>query len=441
MPRGPKGHFLLGSLPDLGRDILGFFESCGRGGYGDLVAFRLAHRPAFFLNHPSLIEPVLVGNARNFIKHTFFWRHVSAIFGKGLLTSEGDFWLRQRRLAAPAFHRDRIARYADVMVAYTDRMLDGWKAGEERDIHHEMMRVTMQIVTRTLFNVEVGDETERVGRAFDVALEEIFVRLRRPFLIPDWVPIPSNNRYRRTVAELDSLVYRIIAERRRNEGDQGDLLSMLLEVQDEDGTRMTDRQVRDETITLFLAGHETTAITLSWTWLLLGQHPEAERRLHEEIDRVLNGRVPTAADYERLPFARNVITESMRLFPPAYAFGREALGECQIGGATIPKGATLYASPWVMHRDPRWFDDPESFRPERWEGDFSKKLPRFAYFPFGGGPRICIGNGFAMMEAVLLLASIAQRFRLRLVPGQKIEPFASITLRPQPGIRVTLEAR
>jgi cytochrome P450 len=264
---------------------------------------------------------------------------------------------------------------------------------------------------------------------------------RRLILTPSWLPTLRNIRAALATRRLDKIMYRIIGQRRIAGRDAGDLLSMLLHAQDEDGSRMTDRQLRDEVITLFLAGHETTALTLSWTWWLLAQHPQTEAKVHVELDAVLGGRTPTLEDLPKLRYLDRVITESMRLYPPAWGMARLAIEDAEIGGYKIRKGCGVSLSQWVVHRDPRWYESPEEFRPERWEGDLLKRLPRFAYFPFGGGPRQCIGNSFALMEAALILATIAQKFRLRLVPGHTVAPLASITLRPRHGIRVTLEAR
>jgi cytochrome P450 len=438
---GPEGRFLLGNLPDFGRDMLGFFTECARE-YGDVVSLRLGGFPACLLNHPKHFEYVLVTNHRNFVKHSFFWRHVTALFGESLLTSEGDSWLRRRRLAAPAFQHERVAGYGRVMVDYAERRLEGWRDGGTLDIHQEMMRLTMGIVTRTLFDIEMtGEAADEIGGAFDTGSAEIAVRFRRPFKIPDAVPLPSNLRYRRAVRRLDELVYGIIRGRRAAQGDRGDLLSMLMAARDEDGGAMTDEQLRDEVITLFLAGHETTALALSWTWFLLAQHPEKEAKLHAELDRVLGGRAPTVEDLPHLSYAGMVFHESMRLYPPAYAFGREAVEDCEIGGFHIARGTTLFISPWVAHRDERFFERPEEFEPERWEGNLMKRLPKLAYLPFGGGPRVCIGNSFATMEATLLLATIARKFKLRLAADQAVAPFPSITLRPLSGMRMTAAAR
>lgn len=413
---GPPGRPLLGNLLEFGADPLGFFSDCAR--YGDIVPLNIAGWPALFLNHPDHFENVLLTNNRNFIKHTFFWRHVPEIFGKGLLTNEGSPWLRQRRLMQPSFHRERIASYAATMRAYTQRMLDGWKPGP-RDVHADLMKLTMEIATKTLFGSDLSEkDAAEISAAFNDAIVEIANRFRRVFRIPRWVPIPSNRRYARAVARLDRLIYGIIEEKRRSESGGDDLLTMLLEVRDDDGSRMDTKQVRDEAITIFLAGHETTAIALSWTFYLLAQHP--------------------AADTTDLG---NVIQESMRLYPPAYAFGREALEDCQIGGQHVPAKTTIFMAPWVSHRDPRWFADPLEFRPQRWKNDFAKTLPRFAYLPFGGGPRICIGNNFAMMEAQIVLEETLKRYRLELPPGQTITPFPSITLRPKQGMPMDVVSR
>lgn len=440
-PPGPRGRFFLGSLPDFAKDILGFFER-SVAEHGDVVRVRLAAgREAILLNDPRHIETVLLTQRANFIKHTFFWQHVTAIFGKGLLTSEGDFWQRQRRLAAPAFHPDRIASYGETMSRAADRHAAEWTDGESRDIHRDMMRVTMEIVAKTLFDAEVRDDLDDVSRTFDLVIREIAARFRRPFRIPDAVPTPGNLRYRRGVARLDRLVTRILDERRARPGDRGDLLSMLLLARDDDGQAMSDRQVRDETVTLFLAGHETTAIALSWTFYLLALHPEADAALHEELRGALAGRLPAVSDLPRLRYTEAVVRESMRLYPPAYVIGREAVADCEIAGYRVSAGTTVYFAPWVLHRDRRWFERPEEFRPERWLDGLAVRLPKYVYIPFGGGPRICIGERFAMMEAILVLATIASRWRLTREDRRPLIPFPSITLRPDGPVAMRLHRR
>jgi cytochrome P450 len=393
------------------------------------------------LNRPDLVEYVLVKNHQNFIKHRFFWRHVEAIFGQGLLTSEGKFWHQQRRLAAPAFAASRVNRYGDTMVQHTERMLQQWQPGQVLNVHQEAMALTLQIAAKTLFDAETRQDVAEVSRAIDEVMEQISVRFRRPFWIPDALPLPGNLRYRRGVRRMDQLVARIIAERQNKLDDRGDLLSQLMLARNEAGEAMSARQIRDEVITMLLAGHETTALTLSWTWYLLGLHPAVDMQLAEEVHTVLRGRSPTVDDVPRLRFTEQVVSEALRLYPPAYAIGRQALADCEIGGYHVPAGTTVYVSPWVMHRDPRWFDDPQAFRPERWAGSLAKELPRFAYMPFGGGARICIGNRFAMMEAVLILATVARQFRLERQSGRPVEPKPSITLRPGGGVWVRLVSR
>jgi cytochrome P450 len=442
-PPGPKPHWILGNLPEFGKDPLAFFTDCAQR-YGDVVSLKLGGWPAIFINHPDHFDYVLLENSRNFIKHTFFWRHVTAIFGEGLITNEGAPWLRQRRLMQPAFHRERVAGYGKTMAGFAEQMLDEWDAEERprRDVHQDMMKLTMAIATKTLFGADLSDEAAaEIGKAFDDAIVEIAVRFRRPVKIPRWLPLPSNRRYARAVARLDRLVYDMLEQKHNGNGGGDDLLTMLTEARDEDGTAMDAKQIRDEAVTIFLAGHETTAITLSWTFHLLAQNPEVEQRLVRELHDVVGDRPPEMADLPRLPLLANVVNESMRLFPPAYAIGREAIEDCEIGGYPVPAKTTIFLSPWVSHRDARWFEDPLAFKPERWESDFAKKLPRFAYVPFGGGPRVCIGNSFALMEAALILASVVRRYQLTQPGGVKIEPFASITLRPSGGMPMTVERR
>jgi cytochrome P450 len=441
LPPGPPSTSWTGSFKGYSADPLGYLPKLVRE-YGDIVTMRYYNFRVYFINHPDYIEEALVAQNRKFIKGRIL-RANKRLFGNGLLTSEGDFWLRQRRLAQPAFHRARIATYADTMVRFTQRLIGewtDWKPGEERDIHLEMMRLTLQIVAKTLFDADVDREAQQVGRALE-AIMELNSDFRKLMLTPSWLPIPRNINAAIATRRLDKIIFRFIEQRRASGKDAGDLLSMLLAAQDEDGSRMTDRQLRDESMTIFLAGHETTANALSWTWVLLAQNPAVEAKLHAELAAVLAGRAPTLDDLPNLRYTGQVITESMRLYPPAWGMARVAIEDAEIAGYPIPKGCGVSLAQWVVHRDPRWYDAPEEFRPERWEGDLLKRLPRFAYFPFGGGPRQCIGNNFATMEATLLLATIAQHYRIRLVPGHPIVPMPSITLRPRHGIRATVEAR
>src|SRR5712691_5484958 len=437
-PPGPPPNLIRALFGAMQQNPLDYFSAMAQK-YGDVSGMRIGNFRSLFVNHPDLIEDVLVNNSRKYHKGRILQAN-KYLFGEGLLTSEGDFWLRQRRLAQPAFHRARIASYAATMVDYTQRLVSGWRDGEERDAHREMMRLTLQIVGKTLFDADVERDAQGVGKSLELLLE-IGANFRRTIFVPHWLPTPANLRVKREVAQIEKILYRIIAERRASGRDAGDLLSMLLAAQDDDGSRMTDKQLRDETITLFLAGHETTASTLSWTWWLLAQNPAAEAKLHQELDAVLGERAPTLDDLSKLVYAGHVITESLRLYPAAWGLARLAVQDHEIAGYPVTKGMGVTMAQWVVHRDKRWYDAPEEFRPERWENDLMKRLPRFAYFPFGGGARQCIGNAFALMEAALILATIAQKFRLRLVANHPVVPLASITLRPRHGIRVILEAR
>jgi cytochrome P450 len=440
VPPGPKGSWLAGNLPDFRRDRLDFITRCNRD-YGDVVQIRLAHRRVLLFFHPDQIEQVLVTKSKNFIKH-FAMRLNPVLLGKGLLTSESQFWLRQRRLIQPIFNHQRILQYAPAMVSATERLIADWKPDERRDIHAEMMRVTLAIAAKTLFNAEVGSDAQAVAHALEVMQQNFLERFNSLWPLPLWIPTPANLRARRAARKLDDILFRIIRERRQSGVDHGDLLTLLLRARDEsDGTGMTDQQLRDEAMTLFLAGHETTALVLSWAWYLMAQHPKEEQKLWAELEAVLAGRTPTVDDWPRLKFTESIALETMRLYPPAYVIGREALADCDIGGWTVPRGTTVLMPAWVVHRDARFFDDPERFRPERWSEERMKALPKFAYFPFGGGPRVCIGQQFAMMELVLILATIAQRFRFRIAPGTRITPQPLFTLRPVGGVPGVIEPR
>jgi cytochrome P450 len=333
-----------------------------------------------------------------------------------------------------------VAAYGEVMVAFAERSLEAWRDGQTIDVHEEMMHLTLEIVAKCLFDADVGSRASDVGKAMKVALEN-FSSQRRLIRIPRGIPSPQNVRFEMAARRLDEIVGTIIEDRRKSGEDRGDLLSMLMLAEDDGGERMTDKQLRDEVMTLFLAGHETTANALCWTFWLLSLAPRAEAKLAEELERVLDGRTPTISDLSNLPYVERVVKESMRLYPPAWVVGREAVAECQVGDYRMPAGTTALMSQWVMHRDPRYHEAPERFEPDRWTAEYEKALPRFAYFPFGGGPRQCIGAGFAMAEACLILATVAQRYRMDLTPGQRVEPYASITLRPKEGIRLTLVER
>ncbi|MHB1558639.1 MAG: cytochrome P450 [Isosphaeraceae bacterium] len=439
-PPGPPRRGLSGNLRAFSADRLGSLDRWARE-YGDLVSARFGPMPILFTNHPDLVEEVLVHQNRKFIKH-YRLRQAKLTLGQGLLTSEGDFWRQQRKLAQPAFHRDRIAGYAALMVEYTDRLLAEWSDGQARDIQADMMRLTLEIVTKALFGAELGNDAHEVREAMETLMHSFLATTASPVIVPRWIPTPNNLRVKAAIRRLDRVLFRIITRRREENQDRGDLLSMLLAARDdESGRGMTDRQLRDECMTLFLAGHETTASTLAWAWWLLAQHPEAEARLHDEVDAVLGDRLPALADLPRLTFADRIITETLRLYPPGWMLGRESIAPFELGGYRFGKGVTVFMTTYVIHRDPRWFDDPEAFRPERWADGLLQRIPRYAYFPFGGGPRICIGNNFALMEATLVLATIARKYRLCLAPGATVEVLPSMTLRPSHGMRMIVSQR
>ena len=432
---------VVGNLIEFRRDALRFLCSM-RERHGDVVEVAIGPLKVTLLSHPDLVEDILVTRNRLWQKDRFLQVTLRPIVGNGLLSSEGDFWRKQRRLAQPAFHRDRIAAYAGIMVEEASRLARTWRDGEVRDVHKDMMGLTLGIVAQTLFGANVGDHADDVGESLEAVLAvvadplELFV----PFL--KHLPTPQRRRFNRAVTKLDAIIYGVIEERRRTGAAEAiDLLSMLLHAQDEDGSRMTDTQLRDECLTLFLAGHETTALNLSWTWLLLSQNPDVKARLTRELDEVLGDRAATFADLPNLRYTSNVIAESLRLYPPAWSMGREAREDVDVGGYRIRRGEQVWFCPWSIHRDPRWFDDPDVFRPERWEGDFAKRLPRYAYFPFGGGPRFCIGQSFAQLEAVLLLATLARDFDVDVLPRPLAIPEPSVTLRPKNGLRVRVRRR
>ena len=443
-PPGPGARFLpVRGFFEFRRDPLAALTRFRRA-WGDVVHFRFAGRRFYLLSHPDLVQDVLVTRHRNFTKSIALQR-ARVLLGNGLLTSEGELHLRQRRLAQPAFHRDRVAAMAGTMAAYAERASDRWTAGREIDAGREMNRVTLAIAGKTLFDADVEAEADRIGGALTDALS-LFGRLTNPIgPLLDRLPLPGTIRFRRARARLDETILRIVAARRAAGGeDRGDLLSMLLSARDEegDGGGMDDAQLRDELLTLFLAGHETTANALAWTWHLLAQNSDVERKLHAEVDAVLAGRVPAADDFPRLEYTRRVLAESMRLYPPAWTLGREPKEDFEAGGFRVEGGhaRVVLLSPWVIHRDERFYPDPERFDPERWTPQAEASRPRYAYFPFGGGPRKCIGEGFAWMEGVLVLAAIARRWRLRHAASATVGRQPLITLRPV-GLRMVPERR
>jgi len=440
LPPGPKLSLLQRAAYWPGRDMLAFITKLART-YGDLVTYRIGGETIFLVSDPHHIKEILVTQNRNFTKSRGLER-TKRLLGNGLLTSEGAMHLRQRRLMQPAFHRERIAGYGQTMVAHADRTRQAWRDGETLDVAQEMMRLTLSIAGKTLFDVDIEKQAAEVGRAMNDVMESFWTTML-PFVdLLERMPIPKLRRAKAGRARLDKIIYGMIAERRASGRDHGDLLSMLLNAQDEDdGGVMTDKQVRDEAMTILLAGHETTANALTWTWYLISQSPEVAAKLHEEIDRVLQGRLPGVADLPALAFTEKVVTEAMRLYPPAWIIGRRAIAEFPIGEYVAPPRTIMIMSPYIVQRDARYYAEPERFHPDRWTAEFRATLPQFAYFPFGGGPRRCIGESFAWMELVLVVATIAARWKLDLVPGHPVEPQPVVTLRTKHGMKMTLSAR
>lgn len=438
---GPKGLPVLGVSVRLIRDSLEFLRSLTRE-YGDLVRLPVITGTRILVNNPEYIQQVLVKQPHKFHKSKLSKEATERLLGQGLLISEGDFWRRQRRLAQPAFHKHRINEYSATMLECAERQIGNWRDGETRNVAQEMMELTLEAAVRTLFGTTLPGEAQRVGRAMAFLMRYSLRRARHPMHFPASWPTPWNLRANREYEFLDSLVYRIISERkaRPDSNHRNDLLSLLMGAMDQDGSQMTSKQLRDETMTLFIAGHETTAITLSWAWYLLAQHPAVEARLEEELRSVLGGRAPDVADLARLPYLHAVISEVLRLYPPAYILARVAVAPFQIGECDFPAGETLLLSQWVMHRDPRFYDDADAFCPERWLDGLADRLPPGAYFPFGDGPRRCIGQGFALLESALVIATVAQRFRFRLERGRHAVPEPLVTLRPKRGIWMTLHS-
>ncbi len=452
VPPGPRTLSPLGSMVDLMRDGTKFVCDMAHM-YGDVVKYRVAYMTLYQVNHPDGIHRILQENNRNYSKGEVMLSLLKPIVGNGLFTNEGESWLHQRRLMQPTFHRQHIAAFGEMMVRATLETCERWepaaRAGTPLDIMTEMSSLTSQIATQALFGTCVTVEANAVGRAVTELLEQVSFRFQVPFYPPAPVPTSRNRRYLAALRTLDEAVYGIINTRKRVPGKEqpsegGDLLSLLMQARDEEtGKGMSDKQLRDEVITLFIAGHETTAVALAWTWYLLSQHPAVEQRLHEELAGALGDhhtqRVPAATDLSNLPYTLMVIEEAMRLYPPAWVTNREAVAGDEICGYHIPAKALVVISPYVMHHHPAYWQDPERFDPERFGPERSKDRPQYAYFPFGGGPRQCIGKFFALMEAQMILATLAQRYRLRMAPGHPVKAHAATTLRPLNALTMLIE--
>jgi cytochrome P450 len=438
-PPGPSywSPFVQGRI--MRRDPLAYVSALARD-HGDVVRLGLGPVCVYLFTHPDAVKHVLQDNNQNYVKGEIIGR-VKVLIGEGLFTSEGDFWRRQRRLAQPAFHRDRIAGFVDTMVRRTAERLDGWepavRSGEPIDVAAEMNALTLTIVGETLFGRDLSGDAAEAGRALRVALEVTAHRAMSWLVPPIWVPTARNRAFRAAVRTLDGLVYEIIDARRRAHETGGDLLGMLMAARDEEtGEGMSRRQLRDEVMTFLLAGHETTAVALAWTWYLLSLNPEVAERTRDEVRSVLGDRTPVLDDLPRMPLARMVVEEAMRLYPPVWGIGRQSIAADEIGGYDIPAGAIVNLSPWVTHRHPAFWPDPDRFDPERFRPGVERTRPRFAYFPFSGGPRLCIGETFALVESQLIVAMMLQRHQLTRVETTPIVPELTLTLRPRGGLRM-----
>lgn len=432
---GPRGSLLLGNIPDMQRDSLSFVMGLVRQ-YGDVAHFRLGPYHVHLISNPDDIHDMLVERADLFPRGRYSRELLSKSLGLGILTTDGAYHRQQRRMAQPAFHNKRVGAYAESMVDLSRRLVDGWQPNQVYDIAEEMMRLTLYIVAKTLFNTEMsGGSASIIGDAVTDVQQFTNQQFQTLLSLPEWVPTTLNRRHKHAQAAMHGEIIRMIEQHRASGEDTGDLLSMLMMTTDEEtGQRMTDQQLLAESLAILAAGHETTANAMNFTWYLLAQHPEVETKFREELGRVLGGRLPTFEDIPQLAYTNMIVKESMRVYPPVWAFNREPAEDVEIGGYTIRKGEMIMVSPYALGHDPRFYDNPESFLPERWEDGLEKRLPRYVYIPFASGPHVCIGQQFATMEATLLLATIAQRYRLEPVSGYKLALDALITLRPRGGM-------
>ncbi|GGL46974.1 cytochrome P450 [Halocalculus aciditolerans] len=455
-PPGPDGRPFVGNTLQFADDPLTFIEDAAAD-YGPVAYYELGGEPIYQVSDPDLVEHVLVHNNQAYEKGEVFNNSLRPTLGNGLLTSEGEFWREQRHTMQPAFHPRMIQSYADTMVAYTERMLDDWTDGDVIDVHEEMMQLTVEIAAKTLFDVDIREEEEAIGDALAAVMDHSSNNLRRPISVPDWIPTKENRRFERALDDLNDVVDRIVHDYRngeprgtddvdesrsdpsasQNASRSDDVVSLLLRADGPDGDGLSDEQIRDEIVTILLAGHETTALALTYTLHALGENPTQEDLLHAEVDG-LDG-APGFGDLDALDYTDRAVTEGMRLYPPVWQLLREASEPDEIGGYRIPEGATVGVQQWVLHHDDRYYDDPWDFRPDRWTDDFKRNLPSYAYFPFGGGPRRCIGDRFALLEARLALATIARDWRTR--PQHDLSFAPSITLRPDGAVEMRVERR
>jgi cytochrome P450 len=440
-PVGIPGFPLLGNMPEFARNPIKFITRLQQE-YGDVAAFSLMGSKSVLISNPEDIERVLQETGKRYSNGKPSGGALETVIGNGLVTSEGDFWKRQRKLVAPAFHHQSIKQYADQIVAYGQDMAKTWQNGTVRDIHQDMMTLTQRIIMKVLFDVDVLDNASEASKAFDAMMHAMGAEMKGPeAILPQFIPTPSRIHMREGVAYINDLLMEIVEQRRAEGTAKRDLLTMLMDARDDDGQPMSTEQLLDEIRTLYLAGHETTATTLSWAWLLLSRNPDVYGKLEAEIEQALHGRAPTADDVQQLPYCGAVVKEALRCYPVAWITRRVALEDVEIGGYEIAKGTAVYLSPWLLHHDARWFAEPDAFMPERWLKDKADLPPREAYIPFGGGPRICIGNGFAMMEMVLLLATLLQHAHISVPAEHNVELEIAGTLRPKGSLQATVTDR
>ena len=433
----PRARVLTGHLKDFGKDPLAFLTRTARE-HGPAARLRFGRMRAFLVSDPAMIEEILVKKRNDFVKAAAI-RKQRRLFGKGLLINEGQSWARQRRLTQPAFHPVNLGRYVPSIIAHTGSMLDRWESLDTINVHEEMQTLLMRIAAECLFGPEVAPRAAAIGSAVDAAMAQYSSRRGAARLLPEWIPLEESRRYAAGVTELDQFVTETVAARRQSGAERKDLLAMLLAARDESGSPMTPAQIRDEAVNLFVGGFDTPSLAMAWTWYLLASHPDHARRLYAEVDETLASNIETDEVLKKLTYTQLVLRESMRLYPPAYLLGREAVRDTELGGVAIPRGSTVLISQWIMHRHPAYFEEPLAFRPERWESGLS--LPRFVYFPFGAGPRVCIGAALATLECTIVLAMMAKRFRFEMVESAEVEPYATMTLRPRSVMQGRVAAR
>jgi len=432
---GPRGNWLFGNLAEFRAGMLPFLERC-RYEYGKVVAFRLGPKRLILVSDPSLIEQVLVTQNKSFKKH-FATRLLKPVLGEGLLLSEGSQWLRQRRLVQPSFSRRFTDEFVEIVKLHTSRLAEEWERNARRELYRDMTQLTVQIAAHAFLGISDADDTEEIGDCLEVIHADFEHRFQQSWNLPTWIPTARNRQLSKAVRALTAIIDRMIDERRQKVDGQHDALSLLLRAEDEDGQRMPLQLLRDEVMTLLLAGHDTTANGLTWTWSLLAQHPGVVNQLRAEDYKPVSACPhPDAAS-----FAQKVIKESMRLFPPVYLFGREAMNSVQLGDFSIRKGDSVVMSQWIVHRDESYFPDPLVFEPDRWSVELERSLPKYAYFPFGGGPRVCIGREVAMLEAEQIISTLARRFTVNLESPEDVEPWPTVTLRPKNAVWATVTDR